>query len=71
MDVQVFILVKAALLLEGSQRSSLTNKKKERTKQDRYLDETNKKSGNYCKQLMDYIFVNVRIGTTLFSPVLI
>ena len=25
------------------------NHKKQKTKQDRYFDETNKKSGNYCK----------------------
>ena len=27
--------------------------KNEQTKQDRYFDETNEKSGNYCQQLMD------------------
>ena len=41
--------MKAALFLEDCQSSSLVNKKNKQTKQDKYLDETNKKSGNYGK----------------------
>ena len=49
MYIQILILIKAALLLEGCQHSSLINKRNKQTKQDRYLYETNKKSGNYGK----------------------
>ena len=49
MYIQIFILIKAALFLEGCQRSSLINKRNKQTKQDKYLDETNKKPGNYGK----------------------
>ena len=43
MYIQIFILVKAALFLEGIQWSSLSQKS-EHTKQGRYFDETVKKS---------------------------
>ena len=49
MYIQILILIKAALLLEGCQHSSLINRRNKQTKQDRYLYETNKKSGNYGK----------------------
>ena len=49
MYVQIFILVKAAFFLEAIQRFSLIIKKPKHTKQGRYIDETNEKSGNYCK----------------------
>ena len=48
------ILVKAAVILEGIRRSSLIIKKNNQTKQERYFDETNKKSGSYCKELMNW-----------------
>ena len=54
MYIQVFILVKAAFLLQLIQGSSLLIKSK-KTKQERYFNETNEKSVNYCKQLKDYI----------------
>ena len=37
-----------AKFFEGIQQSRLIIKK-EQTKQDRYFDDTNEKSGNYCK----------------------
>ena len=44
MYIQKFILAKAAFCLEGIQLFSLTIKREELT-QDRYFDETNRKSG--------------------------
>ena len=53
---QIFHLLKAAFLLKGIQQSTIRinykpNKKRSDRyfKQGRYLDEANKKSGNYCK----------------------
>ena len=46
--MQVFILVKAAFLLQVIQGSNLIIKN-EQTKQDRHFSETNEKSVNYCK----------------------
>ena len=45
----MFILERAAFFLEGIQTTQFHHKKNEKTQQDRYFDETNEKSGNYCK----------------------
>ena len=50
MYIQIFILVKAAFLLEVIQGSSLIIKN-EQTKQDRYFDEIDETFVNYCKVL--------------------
>ena len=49
-NMQIFILVKAAVL-DGIQQSSLITQHThtQKAQQDRYLDKTNKKSGNYWK----------------------
>ena len=47
--IQIFILMKAALFLEGIQRSNLIIKKTQTNKARQVFDETNEKSGNYCK----------------------
>ena len=54
MYIQIFILVKAAFLLQVIQGCSLIIKNGQ-TKQGSYFDETNEKSVNYCNELMDYI----------------
>ena len=73
MYIQIFILVKAAFSLEGIQRSRLIMKNEQR-KQVRYFDETNEKSSNYWKYLMDYVInfkklcVKVRIDINASLP---
>ena len=54
MYIQIFILVKAAFLLQVIQGCSLIIKNGQ-TKQGSYFDETNEKSVNYCNELTDYI----------------
>ena len=50
--IQIFVSLKAVFFLEGIQRSSLIIRN-EQINQDKYFDETVKKSGNHCKQRMD------------------
>ena len=51
MYIRIFILAKAAFFWEGIQQSTIyiNHKKSEQSKQDKYFDKTNEKSGNYCK----------------------
>ena len=53
MDIQMFILVKAAFFLERIQRTSLIMKTSKQAKQERYFGKSNVKPDSYCKQLMD------------------
>ena len=48
MYIQSFILVKAVFFLEGIRQSSLIIKNPNKQSKT-YFDETNGKSGNYCK----------------------
>ena len=43
----------SSFLFRGNQTIQFNHKKHEQTNQDRYFDETNKKAGNYCMNLMN------------------
>ena len=66
MYIQIFIPLQAALFLKEIQQSAIRinykpNKRQDIVsqnkcfKQDKYFDEINRKSGNYCKWLMDKV----------------
>ena len=70
MHIQIFILVKAALFLEGSQRSSLINRKtNKQSKIDVWMKVTKNlinASSLWTRHCIKKIFVNIRIDTTSF-----
>ena len=47
MYIQIVIFLKVTFFSEGIQQTN------EQTKQERYFDEANEKSDNYCKWFMD------------------
>ena len=70
MYIQIFILVKAALFLEGSQRSSLINRKtNKQSKIDVWMKLTKNlinASSLWTRHCIKKIFLNIRIDTTSF-----